>query len=46
MCIGSSETTLKATSLGMTFSFLPSISISKTFDKNVSELTKFSKSFF
>ena len=31
---------MKATSLGITFSFLPSISSSKTFDKNVSETWK------
>ena len=37
ICIGSSETTLKATSLGITFSFFPSISSSKTLDKKVSE---------
>ena len=37
MWIGSSETTLNATSLGITFSFLPSTSSSRTLDKNVSD---------
>ena len=36
---------MKAMSLGITFSFFPLISSSKTFDKKVSELIKFLISF-